>query len=373
MLHNNLLKMFSVIFETRLGTFVGVHCCPALSVSVRLPYHFGILCQPFLLADTQPSNNSILALMATLDNVKPISDEQDHFDDRNDATNAALIAAIRAFSLKFLVAQMTQSDHRESCEDIQSRSAFRLIWLQAIQAAQFAMAQPSYRSILTLYVVAITALSIHDSNNGCFEDSCLAGASGHIIQLNGDSPRHKSSLNHDITRQNVAYWCGMVVESGCRFTRPLTLGKARSFAGDDQFWVNVRDQTSLFHQSFQCLHGMLEPMSREVLAVVLQHATMQKCMAWWDLSSIHCASADEEMVGRVKLAVQDVLTFQEVFVPLLDLVARDFLLIHPKDQLNYGEQKAQEVQFSQDMLIVCGYPFSSGGGPFQLGRTPLKE
>ncbi|KAJ5580224.1 NAD(P)-binding protein [Penicillium hispanicum] len=312
-LHANLLKMFSTIFETRLGSFLGVHCCPIISGS--------------------SSNNSLLALMAALDDVEPISEAKDHFDDRKDATNTALIAAVRAFSLKFLAAQVTHADPSATCEDIQNRPAFRLAWTQAVQAARHATKRPSYRSILTLYVVAVTALSIHDSSKArCFEDSCLASASSQVRQL---QHARRSPLRNDLTCQNVAYWCGIVIENGCRFTRPHSPGRGLLFSSNNQFWMNVRDQTSAFHQSFQCLHGMAEPMSKDVRFIVLQHATMHKCMAWWDMGNVQCAATEAELVERTELAVRDVLAFQEVFVPLLDLVARDFLLIHPRDQLNY--------------------------------------
>lgn len=234
----------------------------------------------------------------------------------------ALEFAIRAFSVKYLIAEKT------GCATVQEETCYKSIWSQAFKAAEYAKKKKTYQSALALYVIGLASRSVYSQKPVDFERSCFRAASDHVSKLrpyaNISDPE-----NHRILGHKVAYLCAALSDNAFQFNQPSSTRERTLLWEGDQIWTTVRYRTDMFHQSFAKVHGMHEPMSKEVLSTILQHATMFKSMIWWDFNSM-CHD-------RVDLLVRDVVTFNKVFVPLLDLISRDFLMIHPKEQLNYGK------------------------------------
>ncbi|KAJ5116763.1 hypothetical protein N7456_001111 [Penicillium angulare] len=245
---------------------------------------------------------------------------------------SALTAAVRAFAFKFFITG-TGSTQTSNGAKSQSQACHNSIWTEAIPLAKQAMKDRSYQSILTLYIIGLASLSINtpDKPQG-FEAECFDSASRHIKVL-----RELERTDQDEDRRHqseIAYWCVALTENACQLNQLQRLGETSLFSEKSQVWGVVRERTSLFHQSFKSLHGMREPMSKEVISAILQHATLHKCMTWWNMNNIK-SYTEGDLDELLQTAARDMLTFRDVFTPLLDLVGRDFLMLNPKDQLSY--------------------------------------
>ena len=281
----------------------------------------------------------------------------------SNSANSALCAAIRAFALKFLVAR---SNPTQGYPALREQTCFASIWRDAIRLSMRSMRTLSYESALSLYIVGIASSSTDPPNKPPnFEAQCFHRASRHINDL--QTMRASRNEGYRSPKSDLAFWCAALTENSWQLRGPERTIAMPLFSQKNHIWTVVRDQTYLFHQSFSVLHSVSEPLSKEVISTVLQHATLHKCMTWYNLNSIK-ACAESEWLGLVKVSIQDIVTFQEVFTPLLDLVGRDFLFLNPKDQLSYGMKRST---VSNQIHLVILTVFSSCDSSFPLGRSPL--
>ncbi|KAJ6155866.1 hypothetical protein N7470_006432 [Penicillium chermesinum] len=302
-LHGLLYQVFVNVYEARISDFLESHTSPALSTA-------------------SPSGKSILAFMVGLDN-PDIDCSRKGVGFIHQTTNAA----IRAFSLKYLLADKTRPGQGCHYTTIQQESCFKSIWAQGIQAARDAMESQTYQSALTLYIIGLASMSRPTSHKPAnFERTCFRAASDHISKLRPYT-EHANLGDYGKLGHNVAYLCAALSDNAFQFSLSRGSREPTLFRMNEQIWTNVRDRTHLFHQSFEVIHGMHDPMSKKVLSTVLQHATMFKSMMWWNF---HHTDHD-----RIDLMIHDAVLFNRVYAPLLDMVARDFLLIHPREQLSF--------------------------------------
>ncbi|KAJ5261246.1 hypothetical protein N7478_011841 [Penicillium angulare] len=282
------------------------------------------------------SKGSIITLALSLDNHSSIEKKKisklSSFG--NTSNSRALTAAVRAFAFKFFIAGGHSTRGPNSA---QSQACHTFIWAEAIRLAKQAMKNRSYQSILTLHIIGLASLSINipEKPQG-FEVGCFDSASRHMKRI-----QEVERVNLDIDRRHrseITYWCVALTENACQLNQLQRLAETSLFSEKSQVWTVVRERTSLFHQSFRSLHGMNEPMSKEVVSAILQHATLHKCMTWWNINNMKSyAESDEILDVLFQTAARDMLTFRDVFSPLLDLAGRDFLILNPKDQLSYGK------------------------------------
>lgn len=320
-----------------MSNFLESHSCPVLSVRSM---------------GCSPCGKSIMALMVSLDN-----QESNYVTSLESLMHPTMSVAIRAFSLKYLMAEKSRTNKAHRYAAIQDDDCFKYIWKQAIQAATYAMKRQSYQSALTLYIIGLASMSTHGTPPD-FERTCLRIASQHISKLRPYEDDFDSD-DYSISGHKVAYLCAALSDNAFQFSQPRDSREPTLFCMNDQIWATVRERTQIFHKSFERVHGMHEPMSKEVLSTVLQHATMFKSMMWWNFNS--------KQHDRLDLMIHDVLVFRKVFAPLLDLISRDFLLIHPREQLSYSEFKIQWVYLlrtSPNSTLI-----SSGYNSFPLGDS----
>lgn len=305
--------------------------------------------------------------MVSLDQEEPFSGTTNPSSSRSNSANPALCAAIRAFTLKFLVAR---SNPTQGYPALREQPCFASIWRDAVRLSKKSMRMPSYESALSLYIIGIASSSIEPPNKPAnFEVQCFEGASRHINDLRAMGISRNGG--HRSPKIDLAFWCAALTENSWRLNQPLAERTITIslFSQKNHIWTMIRDQAYLFHQSFSVLHSVSEPLSKEVISTVIQHATLHKCMTWYNVNSVK-SCAEDDWLCLVNVSIQDVITFQEVFMPILELVGRDFLFLNPKDQLSYGMKELTSSNLYEMHLIILTI-FSSCDSSFSLGRSPL--
>ena len=279
----------------------------------------------------------------------------------------AVISAVHAFAIRWLSTQDTVMD-----ADGESAGRMRMpdehirntLWHQATRAVYPAMTRPSYRSVLALHLVAITAPSIDHKDHG-IETLCSEVSLSHHLHLKTASQRAEPCLfSNDVApswdllrsygdqqaagevtdrakKQGTAYWLGIVSDTARSVTkcRPSILLPGRS--GDTKVWNYVRQRTAMLDPSFRSLHGTQQPISDEVVATILQHATACKSMCWWTITRVQDALfhriADESVEQALESTVTDFRQYHDLFDPLMEICARDFMILNHQNQLHYCE------------------------------------
>lgn len=168
-----LWDIFTTLFEPQLGIWIGNEC------------------NPFKKIDTAP-NTLVSRLMVTLDSLRcstkpdrhvvqllrlPIETHHSTEDTVGETkVNQALMSAVHAFASRWLpVEYFRQSDASTISPWVAKRSFMETLWRQAHVDVVQVLTRPSYRSILALYLFAITPTSshnpLHPSSHLCYESS----------------------------------------------------------------------------------------------------------------------------------------------------------------------------------------------------------
>jgi hypothetical protein len=75
--------------------------------------------------------------------------------------------------------------------------------------------------------------------------------------------------------------------------------------------------------------------------MILQRATACKSMCWWTITRVQDAlfnrMVDESVETALKTAVTEFRRFHDLFDPLMDICARDFMMLNHQNQLHYCE------------------------------------
>ena len=288
------------------------------------------------------------------------SDNDDYLIDH------ALVSAVHAFSVRWLSFRDTIVDSNgNSVERTRTPEEHirNTLWHQASKAVYSVMTRPSYRSVLALHLVAITASSVDHKDHG-IEDLCSEVSLSHHLRLKSTSQnsfpnvistelipsweRLPSPQEQDkspdetaerASRQDIAYWLGIVCDTARSLTQCRSSILLPGRSGDTKVWNYLRQRTANFDKSFRSLHGSQEPMSDEMVATILQHATACKSMCWWTMTRVQDAlfhrMTDELVETALESAVQEIHRFHNLFAPLLDICARDFMIMNQRNQINY--------------------------------------
>ena len=278
----------------------------------------------------------------------------------------ALVSAVHAFAVRWLSFRDTVIDSDgNSVETTRTPEEHicNTLWHRASRAVYSVMTRPSYRSVLALHLVAITASSIDHKDHG-IEDLCSEVSLSHHLRLKSTSQHPSFNVissafippwqpippfqEHDnptdeaverASKQDIAYWLGIVCDTSRSLTQCRSSILLPGRSGDTKVWNFLRRRTATFDQSFRSLHGSQEPMSDEMMATILQHATACKSMCWWTMTRVQDAlfhrMTDELVETALESAVQEIRRFHDLFSPLLDMCARDFVILNQKNQVNY--------------------------------------
>ncbi len=294
------------------------------------------------------------------DEDSPGNDEGDYLIDK------ALVSAVYAFSVRWLSTQVTAKKHDGSSVEKTRASNTNIrntFWRQARKAIYPVMTRPSYRSILALHLVASTATAINHKDQG-IEDLCCEVALSHHLRLRSGLQSHSMSTASTMTlsaqdmlsslqvspniqehvvehahMQDMAYWLGVLSDTSRSLTQCRSSVLLPGQSGDLKVWSQVRQRTQVFDLSFRSLHHSQQSMSDEVVATILQNASAYKTMYWWTITRVHDAlfhhTTDELIEVALERALQELRGFQDIFGPLLDMCARDFMILNQRNQVSY--------------------------------------
>ena len=232
------------------------------------------------------------------------------------------------------------------------------LWDQAHQDVLHVVTLPCYRSILALYLFAITPTVVssrmHPVSQMCYEVSLR-----HYLQLRLESriscpPLDPSHINHDTIEQaelghleDSAYWFGLVcdVSRGLLRCQPLVLLSGPS--SQARVWAMVSKQVEDFAIQSAATRATMDILTDVAVLRILQIGSSCKTMCWAAITDVQDAlfydRSNVDLQQALRFCLSRLQQFENVFSPLLDQCARDFLLLSDKSQLGYSKAIARSL------------------------------
>lgn len=286
-------------------------------------------------------------------------------DDRS--LNDALRHAVYAYASRWLPFRGAfKSIHKVDEEkaqqmEIEVRDHF---WRRARASIYAAMAQPSYRSILALFLFTFTEMPASAKDHG-FGHLCsevlyshfnymrlpIERRNAHTLSeyttvLPPDEPVPTSADLKQAGDAGIAidhlgtsmFWLGVICDSTRSLIqqRPSIVLPGRS--GDGIVWGLIRQRNIIFDQSFRSLRDSSLPLGPDVTDIVLQHALACKTMYFGVLNQF-CESATsmtDSMEDAAQRVLEERLRFHDTLGQLLSLCARDYSILKLRARLNYS-------------------------------------
>ena len=271
-------------------------------------------------------------------------------------------------------------------QDIQDQ-----LWGKARQYSLSMLTRPSYRSILALLLFTLTERPVDYDEPG-LTHLCTQAMLGHFVRLRSslelpvllplcgstsatpsphealDSIAPKTRPFNDSNRQHLQdsmFWLGVLVDTSRALINQTPSVILPGNSGDKEVWSFIRERTIIFDQSFKDLHASL-PLSPEVLAIVLQHASACKTMYLATLNRFSASvfhQSTESVADTAQRVSEESQRFHDVFDRLLSLCASDYLTMNAENQVHYGELgsflRSTSVYADSIVLLLTHYHLGS--------------
>lgn len=298
-------------------------------------------------------------------------------DSTNTMINRALNSAVYAYSARWLLlgnATNAQDPERRDKLLASKKELANNLWREARQYMYAAMARPTYRSVLALYLFGIIPSSPDKDVDG-MEDACLEAALNHHNQLRSrtltktrnpdpisdlldsgsvsvtDRPSTTNSQPEYKCMADIAYWFGIISDTTRSLSRcrPSILLPGR--IGEKRVWAAVRQRTAEFEKEFRSLFDLRAPLSDSEVIRILQHAFAFKTLVWGAITHVQDAvfhqMSDITLADAIDAVRKESNRFEATFNPLLSCCQRDFMLLNHSTQLSYSRTPS-------DTMSLCG-------------------
>ena len=271
-------------------------------------------------------------------------------------------------------------------QDIQDQ-----LWGKARQYSLSILTRPSYRSILALLLFTLTERPVDYDEPG-LTHLCTQAMLGHFVRLRSSlelpvllplcgstsaTPSSHEALDsiipkkrpfNDSNRQHLQdsmFWLGVLVDTSRALINQTPSVILPGNSGEKEVWSFIRKRTIIFDQSFNDLHASL-PLSPEVVAIVLQHASACKTMYLGTLNQFSAAvfhQSTESVADTAQRVSEESQRFHDVFDRLLALCASDYLTMNAENQIHYCELasslRSMSVYADSTVLLLIHYNLGS--------------
>ncbi|KIX96013.1 uncharacterized protein Z520_08268 [Fonsecaea multimorphosa CBS 102226] len=359
LLDSSMWHIFSSIFETALGVWLGSGCCPYPG----LP---------------DGSRTIISRLFVSLDEWKCACRRNDDQPDTRQAVsgsadscvkagkvvNQALNATVHAFSVRWLPLVAGTRIPTEKLNNLARR-----LWHNARSQILLILQKRCYRSILALYIFGMTplppGLEDHELAHGNIGEVCVdiamrqlqsVRAKRHVSRFSSaaiatDSPSgsaiptaatsvHTLDEGYEL-RETIAYWAGFVFDTSASFTTGLPSILHASLLGFEQErTVQLLKKTAQeFHDKTEDWRANGFEVTNQRAIWIVQSASGCKGVFWKAVAALREAlnyGHEPHAVVRAQTAVlQCMLRYDVTYAPLLAACKRALLFLEFEAQLNW--------------------------------------
>lgn len=141
--------------------------------------------------------------------------------------------------------------------------------------------------------------------------------------------------------EDTAYWFGIVCDTSRCLLRCQTSILLPALTGDAKVWNLVRKQIQKFDLTYRPLHSSKDRLSDETVLAILQYGSSCKTLCWAAISRVQDALFYHMTGMSFEAAMENAITeldlFEDIFGPLLDQCARDYMLLSEKLRVSYCE------------------------------------
>jgi len=155
--------------------------------------------------------------------------------------------------------------------------------------------------------------------------------------------------------RDAMFWVGVVCDTSRSLINQVPMVLLGEH-GDAKVWEFILQRTVIFNQSFRPLHCSQDPLSPDLIVVILEHATACKTMylgiinQFCDAMLHHNTEAIEKGAERIRLESR---RFRDIFDPLLSRCGNEILTLRPESQLNYSKLNCQNVNDAKTLIILA--------------------
>ncbi|PTB73960.1 hypothetical protein M440DRAFT_1360984 [Trichoderma longibrachiatum ATCC 18648] len=365
-LHNQLWKVFTLIFEPVLTLWTGPDCSPYV-----VPDHMSSL--------------TMLQLVVSLDWATCEADTSHasthHVCSRCDRdVRLALIASVHAFSLRWLPLVT------DSPIDPKQLTLFgNRLWHNAKSRVLSIFDKLSYQTVLALYLFGLTpiceAVSVDVENAHSAGEVSVDMALRHIHRLrvkrrdlrfsgtglsvgrsDGQDSSSRIAVNEEfIHAENMMYWAGVVFDTSSAMTRgcPSILCSGVFGFEEEPIFRLMKARVQLFHESTDVWrqNGFV-PTSQSTLYIV-HRASTWKGYTWKIIGALREAinhGYDESVIMRLQVLIGQALErFDRTFKPLLATCEHHVLFLSKDARLCYY---LLQLHYHMGLLLLCSIAVS---------------
>ncbi|EGR48438.1 uncharacterized protein TRIREDRAFT_107858 [Trichoderma reesei QM6a] len=365
-LHDQLWKVFTLIFEPVLTLWTGPDCSPYV-----VPDHMSSLTMLQLVVSLDWATCEGDTSHASARHVCPRCDRD---------VRLALIASVHAFSLRWLPL-VTDS----AIDSKQLRLLGDRLWHNAKSRVLSIFDKLSYQTVLALYLFGLTpiceAVSMDVENAHSAGEVSVDMALRHVHRLrvkrrdlrfsgtnlsvgrrDGRGSGTHVAVNEDfIHAENMMYWAGVVFDTSSAMTRgcPSILCSGVFGFEEEPIFRLMKARVQLFHESTEPWrqHGFV-PTSQSTLYIV-HRASTWKGYTWKIIGALREAinhGYDESVITRLRVLISQALErFDRTFKPLLTACEHHVLFLSKDAQLCYY---LLQLHYHMGLLLLCSIAVS---------------
>ncbi|KAB5585770.1 hypothetical protein GE09DRAFT_37712 [Coniochaeta sp. 2T2.1] len=345
-LHHVLWDIFTTLFEPQLGIWIGNDCNPLKRLATG----------PLSPETVRKLGLRDVAYSTPLDRA-----EEDAL------INQALMSAVHVFAARWLpichFREPGETETRGRGAGMRKELFVESLWHRARNDVLPILTRPSYRSILALYLFGITPTSL-DNKDRAISDLCLETSLRQYVPLRSKAritphqvPRDSTpTVGHGhgtvpetaaTTRAqeeyahllDTAYWYGIVCDTSRCITRCQPSVLLPGLAGETKVWDLIRKQVDGFDMIYRSMHTSKAVLTDEMVLTIIQYGSSCKTLFWKAVARVQdyfvYHATDLSLDHVMRDVAQTLSQFEDVFGPLLDHCARDYLLLTEKSRISY--------------------------------------
>ncbi|KAH8807868.1 hypothetical protein F5884DRAFT_790344 [Xylogone sp. PMI_703] len=345
-LHHMLWDIFTDLFETQAGIWIGNECCPikqTLTVPTTLISRLMITLDSNSCTEVNPLSIAALGLKSI------------QLDGNNKLINQALLGAVHAYSARWLSDDKVEPHctHPHNTHNTRKvkEDLLRDLWAQAYQRIQPAMVRPSYTSILALHLFGnvptpsqseersvaelCLGISLQHFTTMSVRSGVLSRLSKSSLVAEGSPQTNDAAALEYAQMEDTAHWFGII----CDASRSLTVCQPSillpNASAESKIWTSIRQEMFAFQQRAYSQHwiGSRLP-SIERLYSTVGNGWAGKAMVWNAISKVQEALFHNltgiSLEEAISKALQEMDRFEQTFGALLGMCRRDFVLLNEK-------------------------------------------
>lgn len=149
--------------------------------------------------------------------------------------------------------------------------------------------------------------------------------------------------------EDTSYWFGIVFDTSKCVINCESSVLLPGATGDKKVWALVEQRIKDFDSLYRSQQSSQEAISDITALTILQHASSCKALCFMAINRVQDVlfyhTTDISLEEAIEKAVLEINRFEQVFIPWIDKLARDYLLLNDELQIAYCKYIIWDIVF----------------------------